>query len=166
VTRSAGTAVGAEAPPAATVDALRHVEHEVAVLLRRARRAVAERARRVHPDLQPVGYLVLTQVEADGPVRGSEICEVLQLDKGAVSRSLQHLTELDLLDREPDPADGRAVLFSVSADGRALLRAVDDERRAMLGERFADWCEDDLADVAQALHRYNATFDTDPAERP
>lgn len=163
MTASTRAAQRAEVPSAGTVDALRHVEHEVAVLLRRARRAVAERARRVHPDLQPVGYLVLTQVEADGPVRGSEIGESLMIDKGAVSRSLQHLIELGLLEREPDPDDGRAVLFSVSAEGRRIVRAVDDERRAMLGERFAGWCEQDLVDVATALHRYNATFDADRA---
>lgn len=139
--------------------ALRLVELEVGVLLRRARRAVVERAHSVHPDLQPVGYLVLAQVEADGPVRGSSLCGVLELDKAAVSRSVQHLVELGLVEGAPDPEDGRATLLSASAEGRRRIRAVDVDRRAALGERFAGWQEDDLLSVADSLHRYNATFE-------
>lgn len=145
--------------PGPTLDALRRVEHEVATLMRRARRAVADRARLVHPDLQPVGYLVLVQVEEDGPVRGTTVCETLQLDKGAVSRALQHLIDLGLVDRTPDPDDGRATLVSVSAEGRRRVRAVDAERRALLALRFDGWDEQDLDGVAEALHRYNSTFE-------
>lgn len=142
--------------------ALRLVELEVGVLLRRARRAVVERAQSVHPDLQPVGYLVLAQVEADGPVRGSSLCGVLELDKAAVSRSVQHLLELGLVDRTPDPEDGRATLLSASDEGRRRIRDVDVDRRTALGERFAGWQEGDLMAVADSLHRYNATFDVEP----
>lgn len=145
-----------------TLDALRRVEHEVATLMRRARRAVADRARLVHPDLQPVGYLVLVQVDEDGPVRGSAVCETLQLDKGAVSRTLQHLIELGLVDRTPDPDDGRATLVSVSAEGRRRVRGVDAERREMLARRFDGWDERDLEGVADALHRYNGSFESEP----
>ncbi len=143
---------------ASSLDALRLVEHEVGVLMRRARRALTERARLVHPDLQAIGYLVLVQVEADGPVRGSGLCDVLHLDKGAVSRSVQHLLDLGLVDRTPDPDDGRATLLSVSDEGRRLVRAVDAARRELLGERFADWSREDLCDVAATLRRYNASF--------
>jgi DNA-binding MarR family transcriptional regulator len=148
-----------QAASTSSLDALRHVEHEVAVLLRRTRRALAERARLVHPDLQAVGYLVLVQIDADGPVRGSGLCEALHLDKGAVSRSVQHLIELGLVDRTPDPDDGRATLLSVSAEGRRRARAVDEARRGMLEQRFADWSREELHEVAETLHRYNATVE-------
>lgn len=149
----------AQAAPSLSLDALRCVEHEVGVLLRRTRRALTERARLVHPDLQAVGYLVLVQIEADGPVRGSGLCDVLHLDKGAVSRSVQHLLELGLVDRTPDPDDGRATLLSVSEEGRRRARAVDEARRAALQERFVDWSCQDLRGVADALRRYNATVE-------
>lgn len=151
---------------AATLDALRHVEHEVATLMRRARRAVAERARLVHPDLQGIGYLLLVQVEQEGPVRGSTLCETLQLDKAAVSRSLHHLIDLGLVERHPDPDDGRAVLVSVSAEGRRRVRAVDRQRRDVLARRFEGWDAADLQGVAQVLHRYNGTFEEERAVSP
>lgn len=151
----------ATAADATTLEALRRVEHEIATLMRRARRAVAERARSVHPALQAVGYIVLVQVDDDGPVRGSALCETLHLDKGAVSRTLHHLIELGLVDRTPDPDDGRATLVSVSEEGRRRLRAVDADRRETLARRFAGWCARDLQDVAVVLHRYNGTFEPD-----
>lgn len=146
--------------PGSSLDALRDLEREVGVLLRRTRRALGERARLVHPDLTTAGYLVLAQIEADGPVRGSDLSDVLHLDKGAVSRAVQHLLELDLVDRTRDPGDGRATLLSVSAEGGRRARAVDEARRDMLRRRLSDWSCDDLHDVAESLHRYNAAVET------
>lgn len=141
------------------IAAMRTVEHEIGVLMRRVRRAVAERAREVHPDLLPAGYLVLAQVHEDGRTRASDLGCTLQLDKGAVSRTVQHLLDLGLLDRAPDPDDGRATLLSVSALGRRRFRAVDEQRRRALQDRFTSWSSDDLLSVSATLRRYNASFD-------
>lgn len=149
------TATGAAT---ARVDSLRTVEHEVGVLLRRVRRVLGERARAVHPDLQAGGYLVLSQVVECGPVRSSTVGVDLNLDKGAISRTVQHLIELGLVVREPDPDDGRATLLSTSEEGLRRVRAVDVERRALLDERFSGWSDDDLGGLAETLVRYNATL--------
>ena len=47
------------------------------------------------------------------------------MDKGAVSRQVQHLTELGLIERTPDPADGRAALLAVTDDARRRSRILD-----------------------------------------
>jgi hypothetical protein len=39
---------------------LGRLEQEVGVLIRRVKRVIGERARAVHPDLQPASYLMLT----------------------------------------------------------------------------------------------------------
>ena len=89
------------------------------MLIRRVRRVIGERARAVHPDLQPPAYLMLGYVLDEGPIRASELCTVFDIDKGGISRQVQHLVDLGLVDRTPDPDDGRATLISVSDDGRA-----------------------------------------------
>jgi DNA-binding MarR family transcriptional regulator len=142
-------------PRAETVRAL---EHEVGVLIRRVRRAIGERARAVHPDLQPMSYLMLAHLAESGPLRSSALAEIFGVDKGAVSRQVQHLVELDLLDRTPDPADGRATLLSPSEDARRRLREVQKQRRRRLDERLGDWSESDLEALVAALGRYNRTL--------
>src|SRR5262245_52249888 len=147
----------------ARADLLGDLEHEVSVMVRRIRRVIADRARAVHPDLAPSSYLMLAYVAESGPMRASEIAEQFLMDKGAVSRQIAHLTDLDLLTRVADPVDGRALLVSVSPEGRRRLTEVDRQRRAWLDERLGDWSDDELGRFVRALGRYNRALDA-PAE--
>ena len=71
-------------------DELGRLEQELGVLIRRVKRVIGERARAVHPDLQPASYLMLTFLAADGPQRSSVVSERFNVDKGAISRQVQH----------------------------------------------------------------------------
>jgi DNA-binding MarR family transcriptional regulator len=140
-------------------DELGRLEREVGVLIRRVKRVIGERARAVHPDLQPASYLMLSFLAAEGPQRSSVVSERFNVDKGAISRQVQHLTGLGLLEREPDPVDGRAMLISASADAVRRLEAVDHDRRRWLEEQLVDWSSDDLRGFVAALARYNQALD-------
>jgi DNA-binding MarR family transcriptional regulator len=139
-------------------DTVRALEHEVGVLIRRVRRAIGDRARAVHPDLQPMSYLLLAHLAESGPMRSSALAETFGADKGAVSRQVQHLSDLGLLDKAPDPEDGRATLLSPSDDARRRLDEVKQQRRRRLDERLGDWSDKDLDALVTALGRYNRTL--------
>lgn len=138
---------------------LGRLEQEVGVLIRRVKRVIGERARAVHPELQPASYLMLTYLADQGPSRSSVLSEKFNVDKGAISRQVQHLCELGLLVREPDPVDGRAMLVSASPDAVRRLEAVDQDRRRWLEGQLAEWSEDDLSEFVTSLARYNAALD-------
>ncbi len=140
-------------------DELGRLERELGVLIRRVRRVIGERARAVHPDLQPASYLMLTFLAAEGPQRSSVVSETFNVDKGAISRQVQHLCDLGLLVREPDPADGRATLISASPDAVRRMTSVDRDRRRWLDEQLAEWTEEDLRDFVTGLGRYNLALD-------
>ena len=143
----------------ARADLLTGLEQEVGVMIRRIRRIIRERAHAVHPDLQSSSYLMLSWLAQHGPQRASSMAEAFDIDKGAISRQVQHLVDLGLVDRAPDPADGRATLVSVSPDARSRMSAVADERRRWLDDRLRDWTEDDLTEITTLLGRYNAALD-------
>lgn len=136
-------------------DSLQRLEQEVAVMVRRIRRVLAERAHAVHPDLQPAALLLLGYVAADGPLRSSVLVCAFNMDKGAISRHVQHMVELELLERTPDPDDGRASLLGVTEEGARRLAVVDRERRHLLGERLSGWSASDLQTFVDLLARYN-----------
>lgn len=136
-------------------DSLRLLEREVGVLIRRIKRVIGERARAVHEDLQPASYLMLSWLVDEGPVRASSMVEHFAIDKGAVSRQLQHLDDLGLVVRTPDPADGRATLVAASDDARQRLADVTEHRRKWLDERLGDWDAAELSAFAGTLQRYN-----------
>ncbi|MGI8645584.1 MAG: MarR family winged helix-turn-helix transcriptional regulator [Nocardioides sp.] len=135
------------------------IEAEVGVLIRRVRRVIGERARAVHEGLQPASYLLLAHLAEIGPARSSVVVDAFEIDKGAVSRQVQHLVELGLVERQPDPADGRATLLSVTPEAQARLADVRAHRRKWLDERLGDWTEQDLDVLVKALGRYNRAFD-------
>ncbi|SFC61136.1 MarR family protein [Nocardioides terrae] len=139
-------------------DALRQLEDEVTVLFHRIKRVLVERAHAVHPELSGLGLPMLMRIAA-GPVRASALVEEFQVDKGAVSRHLQHLEELGLIERTPDPDDGRATLLSVTPDAARRLGDIDADRRTRLKDRLADWSASDLAALAEQLGRYNHSLD-------
>jgi DNA-binding MarR family transcriptional regulator len=139
-------------------ESLRHLEREVGVLIRRVRRVIGERARAVHEELQPASYLMLSWLADEGPVRASLMVETFAIDKGAISRQLQHLVDLGLVVRTPDPDDGRATLVAASDEAVRRLADVAEHRRKWLDERLGDWDAEDLATLADLLERYNRSL--------
>lgn len=139
-------------------ETIRDLEHEVGVLIRRVRRVIGVRARAVHESLQPAAYLMLGYVNESGPVRASSIVEVFDIDKGAISRQVHHLMELGLVERTPDPADGRATLLTVTDEGARRMKHVAEHRRKWLDEQLGDWSEQELADFVNELARYNTAL--------
>lgn len=139
-------------------DSLRHLEREVGVLIRRVKRVIGERARAVHEELQPASYVMLSWLADEGPVRASSLVEAFHIDKGAVSRQLQHLADLGLVERTPDPEDGRATLVAASDDAVRRLADVAEHRRKWLDEQLGDWDAPELARFADLLERYNRSL--------
>jgi DNA-binding MarR family transcriptional regulator len=139
-------------------ESLSELEQQVTILLRQVRQFVSDQADAAHPELQAGGYHLLGWLERNGPLRASAVVEELRLDKGAVSRKLNHLQDLGFLERTPDPADGRATLVSVTERGREQLAAAADWRRSWLRQRLDGWSADDLALLVTMLSRYNAAL--------
>lgn len=143
----------------ARADLLAGLEQEVGVMIRRVRRVIHERAASVHPELQASSYLMLTWLNQHGPQRSSAMAEAFGIDKGAISRQVQHLVDLGLVDRTPDPDDGRATLVSASTESATRLAEVTDSRRRWIDERLGDWSDRDLSEFVRLLGSYNAALD-------
>ena len=135
------------------------LEREVAVLLRRARRVIALRARVVHPDLHPAAYLMLATLIDRGSLRPSTLADHFELDKGAVSRQVQQLVDLGLVSREKDPADGRATILTPTAEAVRGMADVVSQRRGRLRERLEEWDDESLDGFVATLGRYNEALE-------
>ncbi|HWV50033.1 MAG TPA: MarR family transcriptional regulator, partial [Microbacterium sp.] len=106
--------------------AVARVEHELGRLFARIRVSWREAAVTVHPDLQPLGYQVLTSIASGKATSAGEIIERLQTDKSAVSRQVRQLEELGLVESVPSPTDRRArvlVATDLAQERIAVARA-------------------------------------------
>jgi DNA-binding MarR family transcriptional regulator len=91
-------------------------------------------------DISMREYDVLyTLSKCPGPARPSELNRHVLLSQPALSRLVDRLAERGMVERKPDPADGRGVLLSLTPAGRALQRQVGrgharDVARAMTAD--------------------------------
>ncbi|NAZ85932.1 MarR family winged helix-turn-helix transcriptional regulator [Kineococcus indalonis] len=110
-------------------EAAEHLERELAVLLRRSRAISRETARTVHPDLEPEAYSLLVRLDDVQEARPSDLATFFGIGKPTLSRQVQLLEGLGLVERSTDPTDGRAVRLRLSATGVEKVHAARRARR-------------------------------------
>jgi DNA-binding MarR family transcriptional regulator len=108
--------------------------------------AALERLMGLFRSLSPPDGLSLTAAAAlatlarSGPSRLTALAASEGVTQPAMTQLVDRLQRMGLLDRVPDPADGRVVQVRITEDGLALLvrrRAVRAERIASLLERLS-----------------------------
>ncbi len=91
-------------------------------------------------------YDILVQVsEAGGRVRLRDLVDRVVLSQPGLSRKVARLEQDGLLDRQPDPTDGRGVLVKISRSGRAALRSAAQVHLSGIERTFASRIDDDEA---------------------
>ncbi|MBO9521669.1 MAG: MarR family transcriptional regulator [Nocardioidaceae bacterium] len=139
-------------------EAMRMLEHEVGVMLRRVRKGIGERATAVHPELSSTSFTLLVTLAETGPKRAADLAEIFALDKGSVSRLVHQLVDLGLIERVPDPNDGRASILGLTEDAVRRLAAMREERFQQFDARLATWAPGEIRDLAERLERFNETL--------
>jgi len=106
------TAVAGHAEPAALAARLRVAGWRFA---RRMRRESA-------PGISPTLSAALHTVEMQGPITAGQLAAHEHVQKPTMTRTIQALLDNGLVERVPDPLDGRVSWLSITAEGRRLLQ--------------------------------------------
>jgi DNA-binding MarR family transcriptional regulator len=141
------------------------VEHQLSVLLRRARSVSQQLSRQVHPDMEPAAYGLLSVIRRQGPIRLTELASCIGVGKPSVSRQIAFLENLGLVAKEADPLDGRAQSIRLTARGEDKMHQVQDARREVFRQRLSEWPAEDLQALAAYMGKLNATFERDDFPR-
>lgn len=126
---------------------------------------VRQRAPRVHPKVDPIGYPLLFNL-LDEPRRLSEIAERVHLDISTVSRQVSTLVAQGLVAKVADPSDGRAQMLTLTDEGRQMLIAIRARRNGWLAEVVTDWSDADLATFDSLLTRFADDVEAHPLLTP
>lgn len=111
---------------------------DVAAPLRLAITRLARRLRQeADPGLTPSQLVALATIERHGPLSPSELAEIERIQRPTVTRILRGLVDAGLVDRRPDPADGRSALVEIEERGSALLSQLRSRKNAYLSRRLA-----------------------------
>lgn len=130
-------------------------------------RAITSMGRLVHDfqgeELSRTDFLVLVRLPLRGgegqAVRSRDLARAEGLDPSTMSRRLGSLAERGLIAREPDPADGRAFLLTLTDAGCAAVERERARRVSLVTDALAGWPEDDRAELARLLSQLTDTLE-------
>jgi DNA-binding MarR family transcriptional regulator len=123
----------------------------------RLRMGIVRTARRLRQEaaieasgLTPTSTAALATIERHGPLTPSELAKLERVKRPTVTRTLGCLDREGLIERTPDPADGRSALVSVNAAGCERLRRLRGRKNAYLARRMRRLPADEVETLERA----------------
>ncbi|WP_448002977.1 MarR family winged helix-turn-helix transcriptional regulator [Agromyces bauzanensis] len=147
------TAPDPAAPRAASDDEIASVDEQLRLLFVRVRAVWKEAAAAVHPELQPVGYKILSAIVRRGPMHAGAIAAELEIDKSVVSRQIRHLQALGLAVGVTDPKDGRARIIQPTPQAIDSVGQKSSRLQRQLYRQLRTWSAEDVDQLARLLGR-------------
>ncbi|MEU4195850.1 MarR family transcriptional regulator [Kribbella sp. NPDC026611] len=103
-------------------------------------------------ELTPSQAVVLSRLDKDGPASASELAAAERVRPQSMAAILRALRDADLIERHPDPTDGRRQVVSLTTSGRRLLQGDRKVRQEWLTQALHDHCtEPERQTILKAL---------------
>lgn len=94
---------------------------------------------------------VLQALEKEGSLRQASLAQELGLAQRSITQAVESLARDGLVERSPDPDDGRAKLVTITAEGAAALAASTEAGEQMLQRIFGALSQKQLAQLDRLL---------------
>jgi DNA-binding MarR family transcriptional regulator len=128
---------------------------DVAELAARLRVEIGRLKRQIRQNDQegftPSQISALASLGARGPLRLGELARVECVAPPTLTKLIAGLESAGLVERTPDPTDGRSALVGLTRSGRAALTRVRNERTAFLAQRIGRLSPADQSRVADLI---------------
>ncbi|MGI8700031.1 MAG: MarR family winged helix-turn-helix transcriptional regulator [Nocardioidaceae bacterium] len=113
------------------------------------------RLRTRHPEDQadPSTFALVKLLMCQDEMRVSDIAANVGLDASTVSRQIKQLEDKGIVERTPDPADGRAWLVRLTKFGTTHMRAAFQRRFLRIKAVVDPWSEADKTQLRILLNR-------------
>ncbi|MEU4293729.1 MarR family winged helix-turn-helix transcriptional regulator [Kribbella sp. NPDC026596] len=123
---------------------------EVRVVFGRVKRRLKELA--TQDDLTPSQSSVLSRLDKDGPASASELAAAERVRPQSMAAILAALRAADLIERHPDPGDGRRQVVSLTTAGRHRIQGDRKVRQEWLADTLEERCtESERQTILKAL---------------
>jgi MarR family transcriptional regulator for hemolysin len=131
---------------------------EFSLLAKRWRRAIEKRLDEA--GLTDATWVPLVHLlRSGGGITQKDLAALIGIDASSLVRLLDILQRRGLVERRPDPNDGRARLIHLTEEGGAAVHAIRAELLAEEELLLADLGDDDLAHLLDLFRRIDARLD-------
>ncbi|MER5362365.1 MarR family transcriptional regulator [Streptomyces sp. NPDC002785] len=100
-------------------------------------------------------YILLSRIEAEGPLSISRLSDAFGLDTSTLNRQTAAMLRAGVVERIPDPEGGIARKFVITAEGKRRLDSDRTENVNGLAHVLAHWTPEEAAQLADCLGRFN-----------
>ncbi|UNK71385.1 MarR family transcriptional regulator [Microbacterium sp. H1-D42] len=138
--------------PVDSDEAVAEFQGQLHLVFARARTVWKESAARVHGELSPAGYKLLTFIARAGSASAHQLAEAFEMDKSVVSRQVRMLEELGLVQSRPDESDGRLRVLEATPDAVAALAAVRADHSAWLRSALVQLTPEELRAASKVFN--------------
>ncbi len=118
------------------------------------RLAIARTARRMRQeagsDLSPTALASLASIERHAPLTPTRLAEIEGVKRPTTTRAVKHLVEAGLVERVPDPNDGRSCRLTMTRAGAGYLAEARSRKSAYLARLLDSLSADDVATLERA----------------
>jgi DNA-binding MarR family transcriptional regulator len=129
--------------------------------IRLVKRASARYSSHAPDGIEQAAYILLAVLATEGPQRTTALAEAVHSDTSTVSRQVGALVRHGLVERQADPADGRACLLAATAKGQECFDKERRARTAQVAGTLAQWSREDLRAMVELFDRLNNDFEND-----
>jgi DNA-binding MarR family transcriptional regulator len=136
----------------------RQIEQQLTILFRRVQ-SIHFSTSSGEIDLDRSAYGIMCRLADEGPQRLGLLATAFGLDPSTITRQVQALENLGLAVRATDPSDRRASILNLSEEGRTVLARTREHRRVRFESALAEWSEQEKADFAVLLGKWNQSFE-------
>lgn len=137
--------MAARTPDTDLTDTASHLRNAIVRTARALRQEAAGES-----GLSPTQTAVLASINRSGPLTPSELAEIERVKRPTMTRTLACLKREGLIERTPDPADGRSSLVAVNDAGRERLARLRRRKSAYLARRLRKLDRDEVETLARA----------------
>ncbi|WP_022872392.1 MarR family winged helix-turn-helix transcriptional regulator [Nesterenkonia alba] len=137
---------------------VKELEREFSRLFVRRRFNALKLAQEIDPEIEPASYSVLATLQHRGPMRMTAIARHLGIGKPTLSRQLSTLASRGFVTKKADPADGRALVVSLTDQGRTRLEAAQRDRSERYQQMLTAWNLEEIEVLSELLSKLNKTY--------
>ncbi|WP_040773963.1 MarR family winged helix-turn-helix transcriptional regulator [Nocardia pneumoniae] len=109
------------------------------------------RGRRTDSQISLTQLSALATLAREGAMTPGALAAKERVQPPSMTRVIASLTDLDLVERNPHPTDGRQIIVSLSPAGRALIADETSAREAWMTEQLSTLTEDQLVVLSRAV---------------
>jgi DNA-binding MarR family transcriptional regulator len=104
--------------------------------------------------LEPGSSHLLSKLAEHGALRSTDLTLHACVDASVVSRQIKSLISNGLVQRIPDPIDGRAALLEVTETGLKVLAQSRETSVQFFEQVFAKWSKQEIAEFERLFGRF------------